>query len=165
MISNKDSKKVQSWIINLFNDPLTKILLKNSYLTKIQLESLLIDCMVEEIIERNISYEEKAKLRLSNGGVSRGSFNRTLFQARNNISSAIFTLFLLGYVGLIDTINLDYFIEISHMLKNYIESYKNTIKKEFIDDNKINKLLYDKNKVVNSLRDLFRQKRSLKKDI
>jgi len=67
------------------NDPIVKILTKNSRLTKTQLETFLIDALAENLAEKSLRYEEKAKLRLLRTGVSRGAFNRTLKQARRNI--------------------------------------------------------------------------------
>lgn len=117
------TNKIHSWIKRLLEDPLTEILLNNSLLSKIQLETLLIDLLSEDIIGNRINYEDKAKLRLNDKGVSRGSFNRTLKQALNNINKSINTVLLLGYLGIFKTPQLQPFIQISNNLKRYIKSY------------------------------------------
>lgn len=115
--------EIQSWIKRLLEDPLTEILLNNSLLSKIQLETLLIDLLSENIVGNRINYEEKAKLRLNNKGISRGSFNRTLKQANININKTINTVLLLGYLGIFKTPQLQPFIQISNDLNRYIKIY------------------------------------------
>jgi hypothetical protein len=132
--------KIQSWIKRLLEDPLTEILLNNSLLSKIQLETLLIDLLSEEITGNRIKYEDKAKLRLNDKGISRGSFNRTLKQANININKSINTVLLLGYLGIFKTPQLQPFIEISNNLNRYIKSYTslwNRQNTEPIENNKI----------------------------
>jgi hypothetical protein len=118
-------ENVQNWIVRLTNDPIIKILIKNSNLTKIQLETLLIDILAQNISGKTLKYEEKARLRLIKAGVSRGSFNRTLKQSRKNIIQAIYTILLLGYLGFLDSTNLTPYLEISQKLKTYTDAYKN----------------------------------------
>ena len=43
---------VQAWLNGALNDPIVKILAKNSQLTKTQLETLLIDILAENIIRQ-----------------------------------------------------------------------------------------------------------------
>lgn len=137
---DKDKEKVQKGIISSFNDPLSKILLNKSHLTKIQLETLIIDGLAEHILDRKIGYEEKSKMRLTVKGVSRGAFNRTLYQARKNIMGAIYTILLLGYLGILETPSLDPFIEASNRLATYANEYRRMYKEEnlkLINKNKI----------------------------
>lgn len=117
-------ENVQNWIISLTSDPIIKTLIKNSNITKTQMETLLIDILSQNISGKTLKYEEKAKLRLMKAGVSRGSFNRTLKQARKNVIQAIYTVFLLGYLGIFDSTNLAPYLEISHKLKTYADTYK-----------------------------------------
>jgi len=121
---------VRRWLSGIFRDPIVEILLKNSQLTKTQLETLLIDLLAEKISGKRIVYEDKAKMRLIKSGVSRGSFNRTLAQARNNTIKSIYTLILLGYLGILDTPNLDPYIEIANRIREYMEAYRNFWQKE-----------------------------------
>ena len=115
---------VRRWLLGIFRDPIVKILLKNSQLTKTQLETLLIDLLAEKISGKRIVYEDKAKMRLIKTGVSRGSFNRTLAQAKYNTIKSIYTLILLGYLGILDTPHLDPYIEISNRIRDYMEAYR-----------------------------------------
>jgi len=152
---NEYSIKTQGWIKRLLEDPLTKILLNNSLLSKIQLETLLIDLLSEDITGNSIKYEDKAKLRLNDKGISRGSFNRTLKQANRNINKSINTIFLLGYLGIFKTPQLQPFIEISNNLNRYIKSYTNLWKKqntELIDSHKIEEITVLKNELEESLK-------------
>jgi hypothetical protein len=117
-------ENVQNWLIRLTSDPIIKILTKNSNLTKVQLETLLIDILAQNMSGKALKYDEKARLRLIKAGVSRGSFNRTLKQARKNIIQAIYTILLLGYIGVFDSTNLSPYLEVSHKLKTYTDRYK-----------------------------------------
>ncbi|MEX2738790.1 MAG: hypothetical protein Q6356_006970, partial [Candidatus Wukongarchaeota archaeon] len=64
---------VQKWLTYSINDPIVKILSKNSHLTKTQLETFLIDVLAENTAGKSLKYEEKAKLRLLKTGISRGA--------------------------------------------------------------------------------------------
>jgi len=52
-------EKAQNWLKYLLSDPMVKILAKNSHLTKIQLETLLLDVLVENIADKSLKYDEK----------------------------------------------------------------------------------------------------------
>jgi hypothetical protein len=85
----------------VFDEPILKMLLGGSALTRAQLETLLIDLIAEDTSDMHISYEHKAKLRKQGPtvGVSRGAFNRTLAQARRNVTRSVYTILLLAYLG------------------------------------------------------------------
>lgn len=119
----KDS--VQLWLISALNDPITRILAQNSHLTKTQLETLLIDVLSESIAGKPLKYDEKARLRLIKAKISRGAFNRTLEQAKVNVVKAIYTVLLLGYLGVFESTTLDPYLEIANKLRTYMEAYKN----------------------------------------
>jgi hypothetical protein len=121
----KLKESVQALLISSLNDPITTILAKNSHLTKIQLETLLIDVLAETITGKPIKYDEKARLRLMKAKLSRGSFNRTLKQAKGNVIKSIYTVLLLGYLGIFESTTLDPYLEIANKLQEYIEAYKN----------------------------------------
>lgn len=110
------------------NDPLVKILSKNSNLTKIQLETLLIDVLAENIADKSLKYDEKAKLRIL--AVTRGAFNRSLRQARHNVTKSIYTIMLLGYMGILEEISLEPYLEAANKLKRYINTQRELIKKK-----------------------------------
>ncbi|MDI6904094.1 MAG: hypothetical protein QMD13_01175 [Candidatus Bathyarchaeia archaeon] len=120
----KLKKSVQSWLIHSLNDPIVKILAKNSHLTKTQLETLLIDVLSENIAGKPLKYDEKAILRLTKAKISRGAFNRTLKQAKENVVKAIYTVLLLGYLGIFESTQLDPYLEIANKLHEYVEAYK-----------------------------------------
>jgi len=127
---------VQKWLSTLFDDPFVKMLAKNSNLTKIQLESLLIDFLASNIGGKTLKNEEKARLRLSRAGTSRGAFNRTLRQARRNVIQSVYTIFLLGYVGIFSSSPLDPYLEAAHKLRDYVETYKHVLSdSEHTDEN------------------------------
>jgi len=122
--SLKLKESVQTLVISSLNDPITKILAKNSHLTKIQLETMLIDILAENIAGKQLKYDEKANLRLMKAKLSRGSFNRTLKQAKENVIKSIYTVLLLGYLGVFESTTLDPYLEIANKLQKYIEAYK-----------------------------------------
>lgn len=105
----------------VFQDPVVKVLLQHSNLTEIQFESLLISLLGEELAGKRLSGQERAKLRRGRAGLTRGSFNRTVTQARNNVVASIYTTILLGYVGLFDNPELEPFLEIASRIKTYVE--------------------------------------------
>jgi len=118
----KDS--VQSWLTGSINDPIVRIIAKNSHLTKTQLETLLIDILSENIAGKPLKYDEKASLRLTKAKISRGAFNRTLRQAKGNVIKSIYTVLLLGYLGVFENTTLDPYLEIANKLHEYLEAYK-----------------------------------------
>ncbi len=120
-------EKAQNWLNYSLNDPLVKILSKNSNLTKIQIETLLIDVLAENISDKSLKYDEKAKLRIL--AVSRGAFNRSLRQARQNVTQSIYTILLLGYLGILEEISLEPYLEAANKLKTYINTQRELAKK------------------------------------
>lgn len=121
-------ERVKRWLIDSFNDPIVKILAENSHLTKTQLETFLIDILAENISGKMLKYDEKSKLRLLKGGVSRGAFNRTLRQARKNVIESIYTVILLGYLGVFESTSLDPYVEVANKLQSYISAYRDVWK-------------------------------------
>ena len=109
--------ELQNMIDRSFKDQITAILLKNSNLTKIQYESLLIDYFTDNMSNNIITYDNKAIYRSKK--VSRGSFSRTLSQARMNIISSIYTILLLSYVGIYDTYPFEEYKNLAEKLSEY----------------------------------------------
>ena len=120
----KLKESVQVWLTGALNDPVVKILSKNSQLTRTQLETLLIDILAENISGKQLKYDEKARLRLTKAKISRGSFNRTLKQSKENVIKSIYTVLLLGYLGIFESTTLDPYLEIANKLKEYVEAHK-----------------------------------------
>jgi hypothetical protein len=108
----------------LFQDSILQLLLEKSHLTRIQAETLFIDALTNDLAEKIMNTDEKAKLRSENRGLSRGAFNRTLNQAKSNIKRSIFTILLLNYVGLLPSRELVFFEEATHKLREYFDAYK-----------------------------------------
>jgi hypothetical protein len=115
---------VTAWLNGALSDPIVKILAKNSQLTKTQLETLLIDILAENIAGKQLKYDEKAKLRLTKSKISRGSFNRTLAQSKENVIKSIYTVLLLGYLGVFESSTLDPYLEIANKLRDYVEAHQ-----------------------------------------
>ena len=109
--------ELQNMVNRSFKDQITAILLKNSNLTKIQYESLLIDYYTDNMSDNIITYDNKAIYRSKK--VSRGSFSRTLSQARRNIISSIYTILLLSYVGIYDTYPFEEYKNLAEKLSEY----------------------------------------------
>ncbi|MCL2475524.1 hypothetical protein [Candidatus Bathycorpusculum sp.] len=121
---------VTVWLNGALNDPIVKILAKNSQLTKVQLETLLIDVLSENMSDKQLKYDDKAALRLTKAKISRGSFNRTLKQSRENVIKSIYTVLLLGYLGVFESTTLDPYLEIANKLHEYVEAHQNVPSKE-----------------------------------
>ncbi len=118
------SKEYQKIIQKTFQDPLTDILLNNSNLTRTQFETLVIDMLMDIISDEKLSFDEKTLFRTKN--VSRGSFSRSLSQARKNVISSIFTIVLLSYIGVFDTRPFDDYYVLAEKLKEYSAMIEST---------------------------------------
>jgi hypothetical protein len=121
---------VQAWLNGALNDPIAQILAKNSHLTKIQLETFLIDVLAENISGKQLKYDDKAALRLTKAKISRGSFNRTLKQSKENVIKSIYTVVLLGYLGVFEGTTLDPYLEIANKLHDYVKAHQDVPSKE-----------------------------------
>ncbi len=114
---------VTAWLNGALSDPIVQILVKNSQLTKIQLETLLIDVLAENLSDKHLKYDEKANLRLTKAKISRGAFNRTLKQSKENVVKSVYTVLLLGYLGVFESTKLDPYVEIANKLHEYVEAH------------------------------------------
>jgi hypothetical protein len=130
MTTMKLKDSVQIWLNGAFNDPIAGILLKNSQLSKTQLETLLIDVLSENITGKQLKYDEKAALRLTKAKISRGAFNRTLKQSKENVIKSIYTVLLLGYLGVFESSTLDPYLEIANKLHSYVEAHQDVPDRE-----------------------------------
>ena len=117
-------KNVQNWLKISLEDPIAKLLANNSHLTKTQLETILIDVLAENLSSKRLKYVEKARLRRTKAPVSRGSFNRTLRQAKTNVVKSIYTILLLGYFGILESTSLTPYLEVGNKLKDYAKAYR-----------------------------------------
>ena len=103
---------------DFLDDPIIEKLMKRSNLTKPQFETLLIDQLGHDMANKRLTRNEMAQITRRHGGISRGALNRTLRQARKNISEAIHTILLLGYGGLFESPSLAPFVEASEKLRS-----------------------------------------------
>ena len=107
----------QNIIEKTFQDPLTDLLLKNSHLTRTQFETLIIDLLTDIISDEKVSFDQKILFRQKR--VSRGSFSRSLAQARKNVVSSIFTVVLLSYMGVFDERPFEEYHFLAEKIKEY----------------------------------------------
>jgi len=103
---------------NLLHDQVTKVLQANSQLTLTQLETLLADSIATG---EDVKRTQKRLYRPIGAKITRGSYNRTLIQAQNNVIRSIYTVLLLGYLGLFDTASLQPFIELADTIESYVQ--------------------------------------------
>jgi hypothetical protein len=122
-MDQKDVLCVQNHFNELLSDIIVKTLLKESHITQIQLETLYIDILAPNILQKQIKFSDKVNLRTKEPKISRGAFIRTLKQSKRNIIKSINTILLLGYVGVFDTPKLQSYIEISNRLHSILEMY------------------------------------------
>jgi len=115
----EDDEEFKFFINRAIRDPIAAILLKYSRLTNKQYESLVIDILSDKISDKIITYDEKALFRSNN--VSRGSFSRTLSQARRNVVSAIYTILLLSYIGVFEQAPFDAYHILAEKLQDYLK--------------------------------------------
>ena len=122
-ISKSEMNKIARGAKQVLREPILKALLSQSILTETQLETLLIDLVVEDRLGGHIPYETKATIRSRDSakskGVSRGSFNRTLKQSRRNVTKCLYTMLLLAYLGLFDFTIFRPFEEIAARIGDY----------------------------------------------
>ena len=111
-------------IRDTLKDPIISKLLHRSNLTTAQFETLLIDQLGNDIANKKLTRNEMAQLMRNQNGISRGALNRTLRQARQNVSEAIHTVLLLGYGGMIESPSLAPFVEASERLRSQISHLK-----------------------------------------
>ncbi|HZY94052.1 MAG TPA: hypothetical protein VFE98_04220 [Candidatus Bathyarchaeia archaeon] len=116
--SGQSHESPDLFILRMLKDPVVSRLLNKSSLTRVQFEALLIDQLGDEIANRRLSRAEMAKIAHHGTGISRGALNRTLAQAKSNVSGAIHTLLLLGYSGILESPSLAPFVEASETLKS-----------------------------------------------
>jgi hypothetical protein len=112
-----ESNGLQKMIDRAYKDPIAGILLKNSNITVTQYETLIIDYLTTNASNIEITFKNKALYRSKK--VSRGSFSRTLSQARGNVISSLYTLLLLAYLGIFDTVPFDDYRNLAEKLIEY----------------------------------------------
>src|SRR3989441_3283351 len=115
-------------IKGILKDPIISRLLLRSNVTRAQFETLLVDQLGHDMANKQLTRSEMAQLMRNAKGISRGALNRTLRQARENVSEAIHTILLLGYGGLIESPSLAPFVEASDLLKSQMTQFEELAK-------------------------------------
>ena len=96
----------------LQDDEIGNFLMKSVKLSKVQLDTLLITIADKQEISLN-----KMILKRDNRVVSKGSFNRTLKQAKKNVEISLFTIIALEYFSIIEKNHIINLIKIADTLK------------------------------------------------
>jgi hypothetical protein len=95
--------------------------MEKSFFTEIQLETLLIDFLTYDAVEPRISQSYKAQARQKSKGRSRGSYNRVLRQARTKLEKTLYSMLLLGYLGILGDTRTSTFVEASQSMQEYLK--------------------------------------------
>lgn len=111
-------------------DRILAALLLRSNLTKTQFETLLLDQLGHDIANKRLTRDDMTELRQKQERISRGAFNRTLRQARENVVEAIHTILLLGYSGLTESPSIALFLDASERLKEQTAQLQETARKQ-----------------------------------
>lgn len=116
--------EVQNWreqtrgiLDQMLQDRILAALLSRSNLTKTQFVTLLVDQLGHDMANKRLTRDDMTELRRKHQRISRGAFNRTLRQARENVVESIHTILLLGYSGLTESPSIAPFLEASERLK------------------------------------------------
>jgi hypothetical protein len=121
--NRKIMREAASSARQVLQEPILKLLMRESNLTETQLETLLIDLVIEDSYKFHITYDDKASFRSRAGtrtrGVSRGAYNRTLKQARKNVTRCLYTMLLLTYLGLFELTIFRPFEEVAARIGDY----------------------------------------------
>lgn len=110
-------EKVRLSLKETLQDRILAALLLRSNLTKTQFETLLVDQLGHDMANKRLTRDDMTELREKQERISRGAFNRTLRQARENVVRAIHTILLLGYSGLTESPSIAPFLDASGRLK------------------------------------------------
>ncbi|HIQ29993.1 MAG TPA: hypothetical protein EYH45_05455 [Candidatus Caldiarchaeum subterraneum] len=112
----------ETWL-KLAEDPVFNTLLRNSSITRRQMEVLLLDLTTQEQ-ELKMSYEERARLLK----LTKGAYARIRKQAIKNITEAMFTVILAAYLGMLKLPSINWILEIGELLhEGDVESLRNAL--------------------------------------
>jgi hypothetical protein len=123
-------EKARLLLDETLQDRILAALLLRSNLTKVQFETLFVDQLGHDMANKRLTRDDMTELRRKHQGVSRGAFNRTLRQARENVVEAIHTILLLGYSGLTESPSVAPFIEASERLRGQTAQLQEIAHKE-----------------------------------
>jgi hypothetical protein len=152
----QDIEKVREYVANILADPIVNKLLSSSNITPVQFETLLINFLLDEAAGKPVKYKIKGFLRspskkrkfrpsLKTKGVTRGAFRRVLGQACTNVIKSIYSLVLLGYVGILDSPSLHTYLDMSNIISNYMEQMELSYGKDQSKEKKAALKILEKN--------------------
>lgn len=155
-VEKQDIEKVREYVGNILADPIVNKLLSSSNITPVQFETLMINFLLDEGAGKPVKYKIKGFLRapskkrrlrapLRTKGVTRGAFRRVLGQACANVIKAIYSLVLLGYVGILDSPRLHPYLDMSNIINNYMEQMELSYGKEQSKEKKAALKILEKN--------------------
>jgi len=121
MANTPDQEALRDYVKSIFTDPIFQLLSTQSLFTEIQLESLLIDYISSDPALERVPPETKIVLREISKGRTRGSYNRTLSQARRKLTKILSSVLLVGYVGLMDPTQVTELVETASELRELQE--------------------------------------------
>jgi hypothetical protein len=123
-------EETRATIDEMLRDRILSALLERSNLTEAQFETLLVDQLGHDMANKRLTRADMTHLRGGKKAISRGSFNRTLRQARENVVEAIHTVLLLGYCGLTESPSIAPFLEASERLKGQTSQLRDAAQNE-----------------------------------
>ena len=124
MTISDEIENAQKGIRSFLQEPICKILLRKSFFTEIQLETLLIDHMIGQSVDQRITQERKAQARRVASGKSRGAYNRVLQQSRTKLEKTVYSVLLMGYLGILADVRVATLSKASEKLQNYINTVR-----------------------------------------
>lgn len=123
-------EKARVYLDETLQDRISAALLSRSNLTKTQFETLLVDQLGHDMANKRLTRDDMSELRKKQARISRGAFNRTLRQARENVVEAIHTILLLGYSGLTESPSIAPFLDASERLKEQTAQLQETAQEQ-----------------------------------
>ena len=117
MSDNEVESSIDLSLSRLASDPLARILLENSHLSKVQFQTFIIDLLWST--GQSPSPGLRSRPKSQRRRVSKGAFNRSLSQARRNVVKSIYTVFLLAYFGLFDSPKLEPFVRLGNEMQTF----------------------------------------------
>ena len=116
-------------MINEFlrRDTLFASLIRNSNLTKVQMDTLLSYWNLKQN-DRSLS----EMIRIRDKVVTKGSFLHTLNQAKQNIRASVYSILLLGYIGLLNKESIEGLVRVTALLNDFKKTGGNSKSEEIM---------------------------------
>ena len=111
----------------LRRDTLFASLIRNSNLTKVQMDTLLSYWNLKQN-DRSLS----EMIRIRDKVVTKGSFLHTLNQAKQNIRASVYSILLLGYIGLLNKESIEGLVRVTALLNDFKKTGGNSKSEEIM---------------------------------